>query len=556
MDLSALESRVDQLTQEVKRLRHQVDHLTSSAAPPPPLPLIETHPTEEASEKVLSWVDHSALLPRISTVAFIMVVALILRTLTDKEIVSTPVGSVMGILYAGILLMMGAYSYFKHYAISPVFTTCGAILMFSIVVETHRRFDWLPETAAYPIVALVCAGGTFLSMRYRIKAPATVAILGASVASVAIELPDPTFPYLMAMLGLLNLVAYLVAGIRGCAWIRWIVLVMTVVMMAVWQAKLMGPVPISAKNLSLMVQGWFPFVIILFSIMNVGIALMGTLRGRTETVSLFNRMLPSINVVWAYAMLIRSAPLLAGSEIMFAIAGVFAGMGHFMVALVMSTKEARGRQASAAFFLAGVLLWILWGPALIGTVWVIPMISGVALIAAILAQRRNNGAVSVMTVLLQLYCVGTLMMVLVAMPAPPEGIAAALIVALTSWRQYVMRDRGAIVVLGVSLVSAFLMLRLAAYIILLGVWGDVTDVFNSTQSVIINGAAVALMAIAGWRRNKELRNVAIAVMIVGAARSLVADLISIHGVSLVVSIFSCGVAIAVNSVILSRWQKV
>jgi hypothetical protein len=554
MDLPSLESRVDALAQELERLRQQVDRLTASGAPPQPLPHIEAQGSEEASEKVLSWVDHSAFLPRLSTVSFLLVVALILRTITDKDIVSVPVGSIMGIVYAGILLVMGATSYFKSHPLSPIFTTCGAVLMMSIVVETHRHFEWLPPAAAYILLAIVCAGGTILSVHHRIKAPGIVAIIGACIASVALELPEPTFPYLMAMLGILNLAAYLIAPIRGCAWVRWLVLGVTLVMMAVWQHKLLTPLAGSAP-ISLFVQGWFPFVVILFSMMNLGIALLGVVRTRADRISAYNRMLPTLNVLWAYVMLTRSVPLLAGSEVMFAIAGVVAGVGHLMVSIVLSHDRLRTRQASSAMFFAGALLLVLWLPLTVGWLWSVPALSALALVAALLARRRRNSGMVTISIVLQVYCLAVLAIRLFAMPAPALGVLAAATVMVLTFCQYRMRERAAVVLLMVSLVSAFLMLRMIAFAGIVAFWGEFEDLFTSAQSVIINASGLGLMLVSAMRRDKELRNVAIAVMITGACKSLVLDLLGIHGVPLVVSIFSCGIAIAIDSVLLGRWQQ-
>lgn len=554
MDCASLESRVDRLTQEVAQLRQQMDRLMANAGPAPDLPRIAPQDTEETSEKVFSWLDHSALLPRISTISFLLVVALILRTITDKEIVSVPVGSMIGILYAGALLMVGAYSYFKSHPLSPIFTTCGAILMMSIVVETHAHFEWLPSAAAYVILAVVCAGGTVLSVRYKIKAPGIVAIAGTLVASVVLELPEPTFPYLMAMLGVLNLAAYLIAPIRGCAWVRWMVLLVTFVMMAVWQQKLLSPL-VGAKTVSLFVQGWFPFVVILFSMMNLGIALLGMVRSRLDHISLYNRVLPTLNVLWAYAMLTRSAPLLAGSELMFAIAGVVAGVGHLMVSLALGDSALRIRQASSTMCFAGALLLVMWLPLVIGVVRSVPILSMLALFAAALARRRANAGILIISYLLQVYCLAILGITLFAMPAPVMGVVAAAVVMLCSFFQYRLRERARVILLLVSLASAFLLLRSLAYVAILIVWGEFEDIFTSAQSVIINASGVALMLTSTLTRNKELRNVAIAVVIIGGLKSLLLDLLAIHGLPLVVGIFSFALGLAIDSVLLRRWQN-
>ncbi len=480
-------------------------------------------------------------------------VALILRTITDRAMISIPVGSVIGIAYAGALLLVGAFSYFKSHALSPIFTTCGAILMFSIVVETHGRFDWLPPAPAYAILAIVCIGGAALSIRYRIKAPGIVAIVGACVASVALELPEPTFPYLMAMLGLFNLAAHLIAPIRGCAWVRWLILLVTFVMMAVWQQKLLTPLA-STRAVSLLVQGWFPFVVILFSIMNLGIALLGMVRSRAGVLSAYDRVLPTINVLWAYVMLSRAVPLLGGSEVMFAIAGVAAGVGHLMVSLVLGNDASRTRQASSALYFAGSLLFVLWLPQVIGGLWALPILSGLALGAALLSIRRENFGLLINAYVIQSYSTLMLAFYLAVLPLPLGWALAALMLAGFSVWQYLLRQKGDIIPLLSALGSFFLMMRVLAFQVL-QLWNaDFSDEFASAQSVIINASAVGLMWISVWRRDKELRNVAIGVMVIGGIKGLGADLLGIHGVPLVVSIFSFGLALAFGSIMLRRWQ--
>lgn len=553
MDPTLLESRVDALTHHVQLLTERVDQLSARLGEAP-ISFEDHHlSSAEASEKMLSWAESSALLPRISTVCFLMVVALILRTITDRGIISIPVGSVIGIAYAGMLLLIGAYGYFKSHALSPIFTTCGAVLMFSIVVETHSHFEWLPVAAAYALLAIVCVGGTALSVRYGIKAPGIVAIVGACLASVALELPEPTFPYLMAMLGLFSLASYLIAPIPGCAWVRWIVLAVTVVMMAVWLQKLLSSLA-GVKTVSLFVQGWFPFVVILFSIMNLGIALLGMVRSRKDTISVYNRVLPTLNVVWAYAMLSWASPLLAGSEMMFAVAGVVAGIGHLMVSLVLGNGKLRTRQASSALYFAGSLLLVLWLPRVISGLWTLPLLSLVALSAALLSVRRENAGLLVNAYVIQAYCTLMLAFYLVTMPMPLEWALAALVLTGFSLWQFGLRQKGDVIPLLGALGSAFLMLRVLAYHVLQTMVADSADEFVCAQSVIINAAAVALMLTSVWRRDKELRNVAIGVMVVGGIKSMIVDLLSIHGVPLVVSIFTFGLALAFDSIMLRRWQ--
>ena len=83
---------------------------------------------------------------------------------------------------------------------------------------------------------------------------------------------------------------------------------------------------------------------------------------------------------------------------------------------------------------------------------------------------------------------------------------------------------------------------------------DLLNAFRCSQSAIINISAVMLMFAALLHGNKEVRNVAILVTVVGAIRVFLFDLIGTHGVPLVISVLSFGLATAIESVMLGRWQ--
>ncbi|MGA6993148.1 MAG: hypothetical protein WBX50_04540, partial [Candidatus Deferrimicrobiaceae bacterium] len=110
-----------------------------------------------------------------------------------------------------------------------------------------------------------------------------------------------------------------------------------------------------------------------------------------------------------------------------------------------------------------------------------------------------------------------------------------------------------VVTLLVALTSSFFLLRGIAWRFLAGGPGG-ADVFPCSQSIIINLAALGLGLYAFRARNREIRNVAILVIAVGALKST-ADLLGTKGVPLVLSVLSFGLAAATQSVTLSRWQK-
>ena len=107
-----------------------------------------------------------------------------------------------------------------------------------------------------------------------------------------------------------------------------------------------------------------------------------------------------------------------------------------------------------------------------------------------------------------------------------------------------------------GLISGFYMIRIALFQAIVMLPTEMhRDAFRCSQSVVINCSAIALILFAFLRQNKEIRNVAILVMIVGGIKVFLYDLMGTHGLPLVLSVFSFGMAAAVVSVALGKWMK-
>jgi hypothetical protein len=117
-------------------------------------------------------------------------------------------------------------------------------------------------------------------------------------------------------------------------------------------------------------------------------------------------------------------------------------------------------------------------------------------------------------------------------------------------------DLSAVTILIASLTSAFFMLQGIVHQVLamILVPSELNNAFRCSQSVIINMAAIVLMFFALAHRSRELRNIAILLTVIGAISVFLYDLIRGHGIPLVISVLSFGLATAVESVILGRWQ--
>ena len=106
-----LEEREKELTARLQAMEQQMERLTArlgegdaaavakpSAEDSAPLSN-KDYPADEiadVSEEVLNWAGRTSLLPRLATLCFLLVVALILRTITDSGLVNKLIGSGIG----------------------------------------------------------------------------------------------------------------------------------------------------------------------------------------------------------------------------------------------------------------------------------------------------------------------------------------------------------------------------------------------------------------------------------------------------------------------------
>ncbi len=79
--------------------------------------------------------------------------------------------------------------------------------------------------------------------------------------------------------------------------------------------------------------------------------------------------------------------------------------------------------------------------------------------------------------------------------------------------------------------------------------------FGGAQSVLINVTAAVLLLLSLMRRNKELRNVAVVITVIGAGKVFLMDMVQLKGMSLMISVFTFGLVAAFASFVLGRWNK-
>jgi uncharacterized membrane protein len=577
-----LEKRVDTLTRRVDELTRQVAQLSALAgrqaappAPPPRAPL----PQEpgDVSEEVLSWAGEAALLPRLSTLCFLLVIALVLRTVTDHRLIDPFAGSVMGMGYAASLMAAAWILYGRKSRLAPVFAACGAVLMPVIVVETHGRFGSLASEPAYGL--LVAAGITMALMSRRFDAfiPISFGTLGMCLAAAAIDFPRPFFPYPAIVLLIANLLGYLASGIKRCSWLRWILLAVSLVVLHLWSMALGIALTRGAAAPEALAPEWFLPVLGLFAVAYPSLAFFGFLRVGGRKFSRFVVFLPTVSALWLFfaarhVILARGA----GTAVLGAV-GVAAAAAYAAAAYLLSRRNLPGAPGTNSFIFAAAALLSAALPDAFGKpLFALPLISCSAFALAFLSKSWDSGGIRITSYLLQGWSCALLAFVLasdrtITFSVAGAAAAAALVgVSLLHYRwsrtspppeeseffrSLDREDRSGALLLIASLAAGFFMVRVGLYQALALVPGGTGDLFRSAQTILVNLSATVLMLLALRRRNREMRNVAILVTVVGAVMVFLYDLIGIHGIPLVLSVLSFGLAAAVESTALGKWQR-
>ena len=591
---TSLEGRIDQLSAELQALYARVTQLESlvgapavqqpASALPTPEPVRQKQRQEEpedfseVSEEIINWAGKAHLLTRLSTLCFLLVVALILRTVTDNNLINTLAGSGLGMGYAAALMMWGAYCYEKKSPLAPIFACCGAVLMSVIVVETHTRFASLPLVPAY--LTLILTGGwmTFISYRHRAFLPISLGTLGMCLAGAAIDYPHPFFPYLAMVLFAANILGYFAARLKSCAWLRWIVLVITMAMLQLWGVRLGMVLLRHGQPTPDLAASWFIPTLAAFTVLYLTLACAGIIRSSNERISRFDFALPTMNALWSFSAAYYAVNAAGGSKPLLGLIGLIVAVGHLGVTVWLSGRKIAGAPGTNSFAFAGAALAAAAFPVLTGNFLLsLPALSVIAFFMAISSRQWRNGGIRATSYVLQIYAALSLALAMYLNTSASTDVVSflpALLIGIITLYQYQWcrqfpppspsvftrfdsSDRSAALLLIAALVSGFFTLKVVL-LQTLTLYAPPQEVANTVRcgaSVLINASAPGIMLFAFFRGNKELRNIAILITVVGAVKVFLYDLLGTHGFPLVASIFTFGLALLLESVALGRWQK-
>ncbi|MDT8442152.1 MAG: hypothetical protein RQ723_10870 [Desulfuromonadales bacterium] len=577
----SLEKRVADLERQVTELREALKaHDTTARLPAETAPRREKvlPQTAQGSEEILSWVDKSYILPRVATTSFIIVVALALRTAADSEALDRQLGSFLGMLYAFGLIVYGWFAYRRDDMQAPVFTLWGAFLMSAVVVEAHRVFDTVPAEMAYLTLLATGAVTTVMSRMNRVALPVFAGTLGMSFGAFAIGYPSPHFPYLAMALILANAFAAIATRLLRASWLRWLLLLLTLFMVQIWSLKLaiyLGK--LTPDLLDPTIRGFFAATSIL-AVTYAVLAFLGVRGIIQEKVSKFDILLPILTVLWFAPAGLYVTRLGLADPALFGWLGSVGGIGLVLAGLWLATRQTGGALGATPFSIAGGLLLILTAPAALGHT--LPAYALTALLALGLARissRQSSVGLRLSSYLLQLLSCLALVLTLssseLVSPSLLGALSSALLAAIAfvhyAWAKshppavsdesladrINKQDRWGSSLLIAALLSSFYACRVGLYQLLDLLHLARPAYFSGAQSVMINLTAAILFALGLLRRDKELRNVAIIVTLIGGAKVFILDMMALKGVPLLLGVFSFGMVAALASFVIGRWQK-
>jgi hypothetical protein len=589
-DGTGLESRVLELEGRIEELRRRLEAIERRSAAPAAAAApgaAQASSIAEAAAAVpagaplaaavgAGW-SGSSLLARISTVCFLLVIALGLRTVADSGAISPSAGAIAGLAYAAILMLAGGVLYARRSELAPVFAICGAVLLCSIVVETYAHFGSLPGPAAYAALGATALVMTLLGERHRTPVPGTIGVLGALLSAVALSVPRPAFAPLAALLLVVSAIGAVVSRRLRGDWVGWIAFLISALALSIWAVRIR--VSLSAGDVGGGLPGaqWFPPLVWLFALFWLGQSLTGLLRPPRPLPSVLSVVLPTLGAAVAFSSGLQVAAA-RGDARAHGLAGLLLAAVLVGVAAWAGLKGGGGAPALNAYAVAAVVLFALGFSAATGSLLgALPLLSLTAFGFAFLSVRWESGGARLVSYLLQVAVAlslgGTLLVGGATGTNPGLSAAASLVLALTALGHYrwcrrhspaqdsaIFRllgsgDRCSVALLTASLAGGFFLLRTAAFLLLGGDTPQSRDLFLSAQSLIINLSGVALFALAARGRRRDLRTLAILVTLAGAAKVFLYDLIAVHGVSRLASVFSFGLLAAVASVVLGRWQR-
>lgn len=584
LKIDQLHETVEILSKKVAMLSNRLDSLESPFPQTSDLPDLKNETPADLPAKVHSdkglwaWIGKSSLLPRLAAISFMLVMALMLRLLSDSGVVNKSAGAILGITYAALLIAWGWRLLSKKDRLAPVFPICGALLLFSITLETHAHFGSLSAGAAYILLATTLLILTMMGVRFRLSSLISLGVLGVSFTAVAIDFPNPYFPALLLLLFAAYVTtAFTAKHFPGHEWCRWFLYLIIIFAWLLWVNKLRAPlIRHEAVSEALSIEWFFP---LLFAYAVSFMALPARRIYQYGRVPLFDMLAPTLTALWTFAAAWSVMSAGYGQLFWLGMAGIDLALVNFAIAAWLLKQNKEGSAGVCIFTSAAAIFLVISVPLVSGSIWVTLLAWAVIAYCLLLASGRCEiGGIRLISYFVQAAASGGALLssaYLLPAQSPITSMALATTLAAAAGLHYRWvrknpmvcssgifptidpNDRSGIILLFAMLINGFFALQFAGIILLNG-FGIMLDdnVLSGIRSVLINSGAIGLMLIGLKRKNRELLGVSVSVALLAAAKLCGHDLLDAHGFPLVLSVFTFGLMTAVGSMVIKQWQQI
>lgn len=566
------EHRIGDIHDELRRLTERVDALTARMdALPPSLPALpQAQQMAVAPPAPPQWSGQSRLLQRLAMISFVLVVALLLRTLSDSGSIAMDVGVALGAGYATLLIALGALLLARGRRGRRVLPVCGSLLLCAVVIEAHQSFGMLTAGTAQGILLADLVVLSWLGLRSGVGTVLALPVLATVSSALVLDFPDLLFVPTALLLLTANAIAHLARRRLQLPWLGWLLFFATMFFWLLWAMKARAAWLHAEPATSRLQVEWLLPLLGAFVLLYLLQAIRRSFADPDDPGG-FGLFLPTANVLFGLAT--ASTAIGASAAGLGGIAVAVAAL-HFAIAGQLVRRRHHGNVAATAFTLAAATASVLAAPLVLDDLGLVaPVWAMLALGLMVLAAQWSSpglritswllqGAALVAAVSGQLYTVPA-----AALPRSLLGATAISVLAIVhygcsrrrpaagTWLARLDRnDHGSIVLLWLAAANAFGLLRLCIHsgLVLLGT--ELPKTFQCAQSVLLNVASIGLMLAGMHWRSKQMLLTAVLAAACGGLRVFGADLLETSGVPLVLSVFSWGMAAAIGSLVLGRLQ--
>ena len=577
-----LKDTISQLTADLRSLARRVESLerTVQGSPGKAVPEARTETPEPAaaSEKQSPWSvgGVAVIMSRGAVISLVLLLALVLRTLTDGGVLNMGIGTMLGIGYATLLEGLGWLMYRKKSPFAPIFSISGALLLVAVVLESHASFGSISTLPAYLLLAVAGGGMAVISRQYNAAIPVSVGTMAVLLAGVYMGVPDAGFPALTLFLIAVNLMAFTAIKLPGTGWLRIVTFFFTSIVILLWGYKLRFALLSGGgqgSGLPFFSTARFYSTIAFYLLFYIGMPVLAIWNRKSGEMRSFDHILPSIAAAWAYLTSLMVVTALGGGQRILGMAGVGAATLLLGLAAVKGSRSGTQSRGTTTFaFPAALLLALSFRDVSGESVIALAILSWAALSLAWLSSRWVSAGVRVTSYFLQLTVLGASSILLLATPAGDHPVSAILSMAVTAlvafahyrllrkmpppgenayFTRFDKSDVSGTAPLLVAVGTGFLAVRAALFMFLSGSH----IAFQAGETIVINTGALVLFLAARFTKNAEVKWIAVLVTIMGGGKVFLYDLFRVKGVPVVLSVLSFVVAAAIGSWVLGKWQR-